>query len=213
MGLKLTILLNKETNELLGRLAHRMGTSKRNVVLLGLSNILMHGITKEDLENMEDRIDDMTHSTNITVNETFKKRLMKIDRYGFSIRKFFGYIICDYFQSHYHEFFPEEFIDEEKLPDGTDRDVVQTSIDQTLKEKITSYCYEHSISANSLFAYYILNKPVKARVFKSDRKELMDLSFSASVRNQLTENARNEGMSNSFYLNLIAVQIISDLNL
>jgi hypothetical protein len=213
MGLKLTILLNDETNELLERLAIRMGTSKRNVVLLGLSNILMHGITKEDLKKMENRIDDLTHSTNITVNEAFKKRLMNIQRHGFSIRRFFGYIICDYFQSHYHEFFPEEFIEEDKGTESSERDVVQTSIDKRLKKKIISYCYDHSISVNSLFAYYILNKSISVKNFRSDEKELMDLSFSVPVRDKLTEDAKNIGMSNSFYLNLIAVQINDDLNL
>ncbi|MGP4079962.1 hypothetical protein ACTWQL_08585 [Pseudalkalibacillus sp. R45] len=213
MGLKLTILINKETNELLDRLALRMGTSKRNVVLLGLSNILMQGISKEDLEKMENRIDDLTHSTNITVNEIFKKRLMNIERYGLSIRKFFGYIICDYFQRHYHEFFPEEFTEEEKELPVTEKDVVQTTLDKSLKGKIISYCQDHSISVNSLFAYYILNKPIKVRNFESSNKELMDLSFGASVRNKLIEDASNVGMSKSFYLNLIAVQISSDLDL
>lgn len=179
--MKLTILLNQETNELLDRLAQRMGTSKRNVVLLGLSNILMQGVSKEDLERMENRIDDLTHSTNITVNEAFKNRLMSIHRYGLSIRKFFGYIICDYFQKHSHEFFPEEGIEKEEVKDREEKDVVQTSMDQILKGKITSYCRDHSLSANSLFAYYILNKPIEVQDFKPGRKELMDLSFGVSV--------------------------------
>ncbi|MBM7554580.1 hypothetical protein [Thalassobacillus pellis] len=213
MGLKLTILLNKETNELLDRLALRMGTSKRNVVLLGLSNILMQGISKEDLDQMENRIDDLTHSTNITVNETFKKRLMEVQRYGLSIRKFFGYIICDYFQKHYHEFFPEDCVEEEKELPLTKKDVVQTAIDKCLKDKIISYCYDQSISVNSLFAYYILNKPIKVWNFKSGNKELMDLSFGVSVRNKLIDDATNVGMSKSFYLNLIAVQMSYDLDL
>lgn len=206
--------MNQEINELLDGLALRMGTSKRNVILLALTNILKHDISRDDLEEMKKNVHQLTFATNITINDTLKDRLMRLERYGLSVRKFFGYVICSYFYKHYSDFLKEEeTVNEQLALHQTKKIVVQPSIDVELKKRLTTYCEQNSIAVSSLFSHYIMNKDIRLIDFNPGNKEFLNLTLSVDVHKRLSELAEDQGMSKNFYLNLIAVQISDDLNL
>ena len=54
--MRLTISINREINELIGKIAEQMGTSKRNVIAFALAEILQKGYSFEQLEALREKI-------------------------------------------------------------------------------------------------------------------------------------------------------------
>jgi len=213
MDLKLGILLNKEINKMIEQLAKRMGTSKRNVISLALTRILKDDLSKEKIETLKNTIHGLNHATNITVNEEFKKKLENIDRYGLSIRVFFGYLICDYFYKNSNSFLGNDVLHEESSVYETMKENMQAKLDKIMKDKITTYCNDNSIAVSSLFSHYVMNKDITIIDFSSSEKEFITLTFSLGVKNRFQRKATEMNVSYFYLINLIAAQICKDLSL
>ncbi|UOR14087.1 hypothetical protein [Halobacillus amylolyticus] len=213
MESKVGILLNNEINDIIDQLAKRMGTSKRNVISLALTRILDSDLSKEKIYEIKTSIHDLNHATNITVNQQFKKKLESIDRYGLSIRMFFGYLLCDYFYKHYSSFLGRDKLKEDVSEYETQKENIQIKIDTNVKSKITSYCNDNSIAVSSLFAHYIMNKQININDFRSEETDFMTLTFSKGVKKRFHSNAKEMNVGYLYYINLIAAQICENLRL
>jgi len=213
MDLKLGILLNKEINNLIEQLAKRMGTSKRNVISLALTRILDNDLSNEKIETLKNTIHGLDHATNITVNKEFKRKLESINRYGLSIRVFFGYVICDYFYKNYQSFLGNDVLHEDSSIYEIKKENIQAKLDKTMKAKITTYCNEHSIAVSSLFSHYVMNKEITVNNFSSIEKESITLTFSKGVKSRFQTDAKAMNVDYFYYINLIAAQICKDLDL
>lgn len=216
MQTQISLLLTNDINKLIENIAIRMGTSKRNVISLALSDIIQKDISREYIDSITERVKGLTHATNITVTEAYKEKIYSLERYGLSIRKFVGYLVCDYFYQNKNDFINEEH---ESTKFVQERDNIQFKLDPVLKEKITTYCKEHSMTLNSLFAHYILNK--KLNNFKELLKmntgekngELTNLTFSKKVKRTLINQAEMLNVDYRYYLQLKSYQIITELKL
>ncbi|WP_079524956.1 MULTISPECIES: hypothetical protein [Halobacillus] len=213
MQLQISVLVNKEINEVISRLAKRMGTSKRNIISLALSNILKGEITRKKVDQIKMDIHGLTHATNITVNQQFKDRLDQLDHFGLSRRRFFGLLVCDYFYKHSHEFLGEDILKEDATIYSATKANVQITIDKTIKNKLMKYCTENAISLNSLIAHYVMNKTLTVKSFHTTNKDFLHLTFGEEVKEQIQDNAEEMNMSERYYLNLIMAQISIDLGL
>lgn len=216
----MTLLLNKEINILIGHLAKKMGTSKRNVISLALSNIIDEKISSKKIEEIQKSIHGLNHPINITVNTNYKEKLYNLNRHGLSIRKFLGYIVCDYFHTNYKETLEKEFFFSDDELHRTERENIQMTLEKDLKEKIAKYCEDNAISINSLFSHFIINKGVEKQVNNlildtspENKQELLNLTFSTSVKSKMRDNANGMNLSYRYYLYLIALQIKKDLRL
>ncbi len=203
--------MNKEINHLIEISAKKMGTSKRNIISIALFDILNRSYTLDEIEQLKVSIQ-LNYVTTITINESVGVKINEIHRHGLSKRVFFGYLICDYFYTHYNYFLTKNDINKDK-EFNTDKDYIQIKIDKTIKSKISTYCNENAISLNSLFAHYILNKELTVKSFGVEGKELLYLTFSKDVKDIIKKNSSEMNISYLFYLNLIAAQICNDLSL
>lgn len=218
MQTQITLLLNKEINVLITKIAKRMGTSKRNVISIALSDVIKKEITLDDINVMKERISDLNHPTNITVNEEYKNKVYNLNRHGLSIRKFIGYLVCDYFYRNNQEFINDKY----KLNESDkERENTQFKLSEGHKEKIVSYCENHAMSMNSLYTHYILNKKLDYNAYNTlnssfDDKtndELTNMVFIKSVKGVLKDKAEELNINYRYYLKLLSYQIIDDLNL
>lgn len=218
MQTQITLLLNKEINGLITEIAERMGTSKRNVISIALSDVIKKEITVDDVNVMKERINGLNHPTNITVNEEYKNKIYNINRHGLSIRKFIGYLVCDYFYRNNLEFINDKhkFKESDKEKENT-----QFILNKEYKKKIVLYCEDHAMTMNSLYTHYILNKELDYNAYntlnlsfenKSDEK-LTNLVFSKSVKETLKRKSEELNINIRYYLKLLSYQIIDDLNL
>ncbi|RBW68243.1 hypothetical protein [Bacillus taeanensis] len=208
--MKLNILINKEINHLIQISAKKMGTSKRNIISIALSDILSRAYTLDEIEQLKVSIQ-LNYATTITINDAFNDKINQINRYGLSKRVFLGYLICDYFYTHYNHFITNNDINEDK-EFNIEKDYIQIKLDKEIKSKISTYCDENAISINSLFAHYILNKELTVKSFEIEEKELLYLTFGKDLKNIIKKKSSEMNISYRFYLNLIASQICQDLN-
>lgn len=213
MQLQISVLVNKEINELIDYLAKMMGTSKRNIISIALSDILNSYITKNKMNDLQEDIHGITHAINITVNAEFKNKVNQIDRFGLSRRKFFGLLVCDYFYQKYTGYLDKDVLNEGLTSYETNKVDIQITVDKAIKTKIIKYCAENAISLNSLIAHYVVNKPLIIKPFESTDKDFLHLNFRRGVKDQIEKNAIEINVSERYYLNLIIAQISFDLGL
>jgi hypothetical protein len=207
--LKFNILTNKEINHLIEISAKKIGTSKRNITSIALTDILNRSYTLDDIEQLKVSIQ-LNYATTITINESVGDKINKINRHGLSKRVFFGYLLCDYFYTNYNYFLTKNDLNDDK-EFNTEKDYIQIKIDKTIKSKISTYSDENAISINSLFAHYILNKELTVKSYSIEGEELLYLTFSKDVKDIIKKNSSEMNISYRFYLNLIAAQICNDL--
>ncbi|MCT1389842.1 hypothetical protein M4D76_16220 [Peribacillus frigoritolerans] len=207
--MKFNILTNKEINHLIEISAKKIGTSKRNITSIALTDILNRSYTLDDIEQLKVSIQ-LNYATTITINESVGDKINQIYRHGLSKRVFFGYLICDYFYTNYNYFLTKNDLNDDK-EFNTEKDYIQIKIDKTIKSKISTYSDENAISINSLFAHYILNKELTVKSYCIEGEELLYLTFSKDVKDIIKKNSSEMNISYRFYLNLIAAQICNDL--
>ncbi|PDM39036.1 hypothetical protein CN643_16035, partial [Parageobacillus yumthangensis] len=74
--MKLNIFINKEINHFIELAAKKMGTSKRNVISIALTDILNKSYTQDEIEKLKESIQ-LDYATTVTINEHVAE---KIDR-------------------------------------------------------------------------------------------------------------------------------------
>lgn len=121
---KIGIILNDEVDNLIKKRAKIMGTSKRNVISLALTDILGKNIKREYLDQLSETITGLKKPLVITVSEGLYNKVNALNRLGYSIRVFLGLLICDYYYKNYSYFLNDKKyknIDNEKSNDYIDR--------------------------------------------------------------------------------------------
>lgn len=133
--MRLTISINREINELIGKIAEQMGTSKRNVIAFALAEILQKGYSFEQLEALREKIN-LDSQTTIFLTEEMAQKIEQIDRFGLSKRTFFGLLVSDYFQKNSEKFLLDSSEDlAEAKNNDLSRDYINTNMDEELKKK------------------------------------------------------------------------------
>lgn len=130
--MRLTISINREINELIGKIAEQMGTSKRNVIAFALSEILQKGYSFEQLKALKEKIN-LDSQTTIFLTEEMARKIEQIDRFGLSKRTFFGLLVSDYFIKSEKKF--PLAGDIEAKNNDLSRDYISTNMDEGLKKK------------------------------------------------------------------------------
>lgn len=130
--MRLTISINREINELIGKIAEQMGTSKRNVIAFALAEILQKGYSFEQLEVLKEKIN-LDSQTTIFLTEEMARKIEQIDRFGLSKRTFFGLLVSDYFKKNEKKF--PLAGDIEAKNNDVSRDYICTNMDEELKKK------------------------------------------------------------------------------
>lgn len=208
--MRLTISINREINELIGKIAEQMGTSKRNVIAFALSEILQKGYTFEQLKALKEKIN-LDSQTTIFLTEEMARKIEQIDRFGLSKRTFFGLLVSDYFIKNEKKF--PLAGDIEAKNNDLSRDYISTNMDEGLKKKITDFCKSNSIAMSFLFSYYILAKNVQLRPFQIKKREYLHLNMNTRTKKVLDKKSSDINVTRQFYLHLIALQICEDFNL
>lgn len=208
--MRLTISINREINELIGKIAEQMGTSKRNVIAFALAEILQKGYSFEQLEALREKIN-LDSQTTIFLTEEMAQKIEQIDRFGLSKRTFFGLLVSDYFKKNEKKF--PLAGDIEAKNNDVSRDYINTNMDEELKKKITDFCKSNSIAMSFLFSYYLLAKNVQIRPFQIKKREYMHLNMNALAKKMLDKKSSDINVTRQFYLHLIALQICEDFNL
>jgi hypothetical protein len=208
--MRLTISINREINELIGKIAEQMGTSKRNVIAFALAEILQKGYSFEQLEALREKIN-LDSQTTIFLTEEMAQKIEQIDRFGLSKRTFFGLLVSDYFKKNEKNFSLAGDI--EAKNNDVSRDYINTNMDEELKKKITDFCKSNSIAMSFLFSYYLLAKNVQIRPFQIKKREYMHLNMNALAKKMLDKKSSDINVTRQFYLHLVALQICEDFNL
>lgn len=208
--MRLTISINREINELIGKIAEQMGTSKRNVIAFALAEILQKGYSFEQLEALKDKIN-LDSQTTIFLTEEMAQKIEQIDRFGLSKRKFFGLLVSDYFKKNEKKF--PLAGDIEAKNNDLSRDYINTNMDKELKKKIADFCKSNSIAMSFLFSYYLLAKNVQIRPFQIKKREYLHLNMNTRTKKVLDKKSSDINVTRQFYLHLIALQICEDFNL
>lgn len=209
--MRLTISINREINELIGKIAEQMGTSKRNVIAFALAEILQKGYSFEQLEALREKIN-LDSQTTIFLTEEMAQKIEQIDRFGLSKRTFFGLLVSDYFKKNEKNFSLAGDI--EAKDNDVSRDYINTNMDEELKKKkITDFCKSNSIAMSFLFSYYLLAKNVQIRPFQIKKREYLHLNMNALAKKMLDKKSSDINVTRQFYLHLVALQICEDFNL
>jgi len=199
-------LINNEINKLIEQLAKSMGTSKRNVISLALSNALTINITKEKMDEIKENIH-LDRPTTVTTNEEFYNNLSRIPRFGLSKRVFFGYLICDYFYSHNEEYFVVN------NREGEEMDYVIVYLDKEQKENILNIAESQSMTTNAIFIHYILNKDIDMKFLNQiNKSSTIRINVSKSIKEKLDKKAKLNNVSRQFYLSQVVLKIEEDFN-
>lgn len=210
---KIGIILNDEVDNLIKNRAKIMGTSKRNVISLALTDILDENIKREYLDQLSETITGLKKPLVITVSEGLYNKINALNRQGYSIRVFLGLLICDYYYKNYSYFLNEkEYKNIDKVHEKSN-EYIKPAIDLEVKNKIVKYCNENSFTINSLFVHYILEKKLEVRDYEIKEKALLRLNFSNEVKKIINIKINEMSINYRTYLNLIATQICADFNL
>lgn len=203
--MKLNIMINNEVDTIISNTAKSMGTSKRNVISLALSSVLEKDISKDYMEEIKETIH-LNYKTSVTVNKEFDKKLSSINRYGIAKYKFYGYLICDYFYKQNNR---------KAAPGYSDEDEHSYSVvylNAELKQKIMNIAQDKSMTVNSLFIHYLVNKDIDIKLLPPEKNSVkLTIGMTKRVKNILTKKAKEKNISNLFYLQQIARQIEKDV--
>ncbi|WP_404456822.1 hypothetical protein LG329_19545 (plasmid) [Virgibacillus necropolis] len=209
---KVGIILNDEVDNLVKKRADIMGTSKRNVISLALTDILDENIKREYLDQLSETITGLKIPLVITVSEGLHKKIKEFNRRGYSIRVFLGLLICDYYYKNYSFLTDNKHESINRIHEKS-REYIKPAIDSEVKKKIVKYCNENSFTINSLFAQYILEKDLVVREYEIKEEALLRLNFSNELKKKIDIKINEMSINYRTYLNLIATQICLDLNL
>ena len=209
---KVGIILNDEVDNLIKKRAKIMGTSKRNVISLALTDILDKNIKREYLDQLSETITGLKSPLVITVSESLYKKINVINRQGYSIRLFLGLLICNYYYKNYSYLLKAKFENINTLQEKSG-DYIKPTIDLKIKNKLVKYCRENSFTINSLFVLYILEKNLEVRDYEIKEEALLRLNFSSNIKKIIDIKINEMSIDYRTYLNLIATQICLDLNL
>jgi len=212
---KVGILINNDIDDILKYKAKKMGTSKRNVVSLALSDILDQDIKKEHLDHLKKRITGLNHATTITVSEPFMKKIDGINKHGYSVRLFLGLLLCEHFYNSdglegYNVITQQDGLE---IEEKTEKDDLKPIIDKEAKVKIKNYCWERALSVSSLYTHYILEKPITVKDYSIKEEAMLTLNFSLKVKKVVDRRVEEKSINNNIFFNLISTQICQDLNL
>lgn len=213
---KVGILINNDIDDILNYKAKKMGTSKRNVISLALSDILDQDIKKEHLDHLKKRTTGLNHATTITVSEPFLKKIDRINKHGYSVRLFLGFLLCEHFYNSdgiegYDVISQKDF--EHQTNKKTEKDDLKPIIDKAAKLKIKNYCWEHALSVSSLYTHYILEKPITVKDYSVKEEAMLSLNFSLKVKRVIDHRVEEKSINNNIFFNLISAQICQDLSL
>lgn len=208
--MKLNLLINKRTNDLINKYAEEFGVTKRNIITIALLDILSVNITAEKMEMLEDKLH-LDYRTSITATDPFMKKIIQINTHGYPRWKFFGYLICDYFSSserlnHFNESENEKW---------RQHDYVVVSLSQKSKRAISEFCYSNSITINALFVHYILNKDIEIGLLdnSNENTSYYKINLREDIKQRLVDTAKEHNMFINYYLRLIVEQIKKDYKL
>jgi hypothetical protein len=81
-----------------------------------------------------------------------------------------------------------------------------------LKQKIMNIAQDKSMTVNSLFIHYLVNKDIDIKLLPPEKNSVkLTIGMTKRVKNILTKKAKEKNISNLFYLQQIARQIEKDV--
>lgn len=209
--MKLSFIINKKINKIIEAASKKLGTSKRNIIAIALTEILNQPIDAAAIEEMKENIT-LDYPTSITINSRMNKRINEINKFGLSKRLFVGYLVSDYFYKNYTKFITNEELKAIQIsPPDNSKSVIQVYTDKKIKTKLLDYCNEHSVSLSALVSHYLMNEEIEFFPYQVDEKVLINLSLGNDVKSIIEKNAEKIGTTVLFYLNIVLFQIYNDL--
>lgn len=185
-----------------------MGTSRRNVMAIALTEILSRTYTKEFLDQLRAEIK-IDYKTATTINELVTSKIEQVDRHHISKRVYFGLLISNYFLEH------ESALVSSFSTNGTDQESkghIQFEIAEADKNKISAYCEANSIGISSLYVNYLLYEDVEIFPYNIENKVDINILLNSHAKNVLKNRSYESNCSYKFFLQMVTRQIIRHID-
>ena len=148
---KLSIRMSEKAIEKIDAARKNLNLSKAGIILFALSNIMKNPPSKEDVLNLESKIDLLPNNFPITVKIDFTRSIDDLaDRYQMKKNKLVGLIVSDYFEK-------LDEIEEEE----TEKKQIIVQLNPELREKVESYSKEHYLPISGIISECLRNGPYK----------------------------------------------------
>ena len=191
---KLSIRLSEKAINKIDSVRKNLNLSKAGVILFALSNILKNPPSKEEVINLENKIDLLPKNFPVTVKIEFTRSVDDLsERYGMRKNKLIGLIVSKYFED----------LEDEESQENVKGQQVKLQLNVELKEMIDQYSDNHFIPLSGIVSKCLLNGPYKGvPSYNSNDMVTLFTNVPTYLYEEVKEKANNIGIPEHFYISL-----------